>query len=148
MQFSLKNTKIQKPIFYHSNIIFNQFWEFFFFRISHLFYNFTPFFRTLFNFFLVTALLLAYTNPLKKKVSPYLSRFSNYACYKFVTSYAQTHGRTHGRTDELLDHNTSSRPKGPRANKRWLMDKPVKFSKKFKINYKIYKVLSNKSLFI
>ena len=44
----------------------------------------------------------------------YLSRFSNYACYKFVTSYAQTHarthGRTHGRTDELLDHNTSSRP--------------------------------------
>ena len=97
MQFSLKNTKIQKPIFYHSNIIFNQFWEFFFFRISHLFYNFTPFFRTLFNFFLVTALLLAYTDPLKKKVSPYLSRFSNFACYKFL--WHHTHGRTHGRTD-------------------------------------------------
>ena len=62
-----------------------------------------------------TALLLTYTNPLKKKVSPYLSRFSNFALYKFVTSYARTHGRTHGRTDELLDHNTSSRPKGPRA---------------------------------
>ena len=46
----------------------------------------------------VTALLLAYTNPLKKKVSPYLSRFSNYACYKFVTSYARTHARTHRRT--------------------------------------------------
>ena len=59
--------------------------------------------------------------PIKKKVSPYLSRFSNYACYKFVTSYGRTHARTdartHGRTDELLDHNTSSRPKGPRAKK-------------------------------
>ena len=93
----------------------------FFFSYFTPFLQFHTFFHTLFNFFLVTALLLAYTNPLKKKVSPYLSRFSNFACYKFVTSYARTHGRTdartHGRTDELLDHNTSSRPKGPRANK-------------------------------
>jgi len=45
-----------------------------------------------------TALLLAYTNPLKKKVSPYLSRFSNFALYKFVTSYARTDARTDART--------------------------------------------------
>ena len=37
--------------------------------------------------------------PIKKKVSPYLSRFSNYACYKFVTSYARTHARTHAQTN-------------------------------------------------
>ena len=45
-----------------------------------------------------TALLLTYTNPLKKKVSPYLSRFSNFALYKFVTSYARTDARTDART--------------------------------------------------
>ena len=44
-----------------------------------------------------TALLLTYTNPLKKKVSPYLSRFSNFALYKFVTSYARTDARTDAR---------------------------------------------------
>ena len=113
--FHWKIQKFKNPFFIILISFLINFENFFFFRISHLFYNFTPFFRTLFNFFLVTALLLAYTDPLKKKVSPYLSRFSNFALYKFVTSYARTHGRTHGRTDELLDHNTSSRPKGPRA---------------------------------
>ena len=104
----------------------------FFFRISHLFLRFHTFFHTFFNFFLATALLLTYTNPLKKKVSPYLSRFSNFALYKFVTSFARTHGRTHGRTDELLDHNTSSRPKGPRANtKIYEIHKIINFAEIF-----------------
>ena len=79
-----------------------------FFTISHLFSH--PF--QLFFGHCTTPCLY---QPIKKKVSPYLSRFSNYACYKFVTSYTRTDARTHARTDELLDHNTSSRPKGPRA---------------------------------
>ena len=38
-------------------------------------------------------------------------------CLVQVCDIIRTHARTHGRTDELLDHNTSSRPKGPRAKK-------------------------------
>ena len=97
--FHWKIQKFKNPFFIMQISFSINFKQNFFFRISHLFYNFTPFFRTLFNFFLVTALLLAYTDPLKKKVSPYLSRFSNFALYKFVTSYARTHGRTDARTD-------------------------------------------------
>ena len=112
--FHWKIQKFKNP-FFIILISFSINFKQFFYRISHLFLRFHTFFRTFFNFFFATALLLVHTNLLKRKVSLYLSRFSNFACYKFVTSYARTHARMHGRTDELLDHNTSSRPKGPRA---------------------------------
>ena len=107
--FHWKIQKFKNPFFIILISLLINFKQFFSYFTPFL--QFHTFFHTFFNFFLATALLLIYTNPLKKKVSPYLSRFSNFAWYKFLTSYA----RTHARTDELLDHNTSSRPKGPRA---------------------------------
>ena len=129
MQFSLKNTKIQKPIFYHANIIFNQFKVFFSSSYFTPFLQFHTFFHTFFNFFFVTARLLNYTNQLKKKVSLYLSRFSNFAWVQvcdIIRTHGRTDARTHGRTDELLDHNTLSWPKGPQAKIKLFLNRFLK----------------------
>ena len=98
ISFSI-NFKQKKKIVFHT-----------FFAISHLF--FSPF-----PTFFVTARLLNYTNQLKKKLSLYLLRFSNFAWVQDLWHHTdgRTDGRTDARTDELLDHNTLSRPKGPQA---------------------------------
>ena len=79
--------------------------------ISHLFCHLTPFFHTFSEFFFRSAQLLIHTNLLKKIKSVPITVLKFCLGTRFVTSYA----RTHARTDELLDYNTSSRPKGPRA---------------------------------
>ena len=97
--FHWKIQKFKNPFFIILISFSINFKQFFFFVFHTFFYDFTPFFRTFFNFFFATARLLIHTNLLKKKVSLYLSRFSNFALYKFVTSYARTHTRTDAQTN-------------------------------------------------
>ena len=115
--FHWKIQKFKNPFFIMQISFLINFKQNFFFRISHLFYNFTPFFTPFSTFFFVTARLLNYTNQLKKKVSLYLLRFSNFAWVQDLWHHTdgRTDARTDARTDELLDHNTLSRPKGPQA---------------------------------
>ena len=66
--FHWKIQKFKNP-FFIMLISFSINFKQFFFRISHLFFDFTPFFRTFFNFFFATARLLIHTNLLKKSKS-------------------------------------------------------------------------------
>ena len=66
----------------------------FFFFVFHTFFTISHLFSHPFQLFFGHCTTPCLYQPIKKKVSPYLSRFSNFACYKFVTSYARTHAQT------------------------------------------------------
>ena len=67
-------------------------------NFKQFFFVFHTFFSHLFQLFFCHCTTPLSYQSIKKKVSLYLSRFSNFALYKFVTSYARTHARTHACT--------------------------------------------------
>ena len=94
--FHWKIQKFKNPFFimqYHFQSISSKI----FFSYFTPFLQFHTFFHTFFNFFFVTARLLNCTNQLKKKVSLYLLRFSNFAWVQDL--WHHTHAHTHAQTN-------------------------------------------------
>ena len=95
--FHWKIQKFKNPFFIMQISFSINFKQNFFFSYFTPFLQFHTFFHTFFNFFFVTARLLNYTNQLKKKVSLYLLRFSNFAWVQDL--WHHTDARTDAQTN-------------------------------------------------
>ena len=97
--FHWKIQKFKNPFFIMQISFSINFKQNFFFRISHLFYNFTPFFTPFSTFFCHCTTPQLY-QPIKKKSKSIPITVLKFCLgTRFVTSYGRTDARTHAQTN-------------------------------------------------